>query len=115
MSQTSELDKLNSIDDVLSQQRAEYEDCTPCRLLGMPPALAPQPIPPNLTLPLQSAGSAAFTGLGIYTYHSGRQQLIAREKEILRSGTKYGLAARRMSLLGLSAMLVGAGVYRLVN
>lgn len=88
----TELRQPIKLDDVLSQQEKEYEDCTPCRLMG----------------------SAAFTGLGIYTYASGRKQLHEREVEILRSGSRFGMQARKASVLGMSAVLVGMGVYRLV-
>ena len=60
-------------------------------------------------------GSAAFTGLGVYSYASGMSQLRQRELEILKSGTRYGLGARRASIYVLSASLVGIGAYRLVN
>ena len=60
-------------------------------------------------------GSAAFTGLGIYSYASGMSQLRQRELEILQSATRYGLGARRASIYVLSATLVGIGAYRLVN
>lgn len=86
------LQKPASLDKVVSQQQADY-DCTPCRIMG----------------------SAAFTGLGIYTHWSGRKQLHEREMEILRSGSRFGLGARKFGLLVLSGGLVGAGVYRLYN
>ena len=60
-------------------------------------------------------GSAAFTGLGVYTYYSGRKQLLERRQEIMRSGSRFGIAARKASLVGMSALLVGIGAYRLVN
>ena len=83
------------LNESLSHQHrdSQYEDCTPCRLMG----------------------SAAFTGLGIYTYYSGRRQLREREVEILRSGSRFGIGARKMGVFGMSAVLVGMGVYRLVN
>ncbi|KAH9831498.1 hypothetical protein Tdes44962_MAKER08929 [Teratosphaeria destructans] len=80
------------VKNVIAQQRADY-DCTPCRIMG----------------------SLAFTGLGIYTYGSGMRQLRAREMEILRSGTMFGVRVRRGGILALSASLVGLGVYRLVD
>ena len=86
------LQQPEKLDDVLTQQRDHY-DCLPCRLMG----------------------SAAFTGLGAYTWYSGRKQLQERELEILRSGSRFGLQARRASVLGMSAMLVAVGAYRLVN
>lgn len=85
------------LESTLASQRQEYDDCTPCRLMG----------------------SAAFTGLGIYTYASGTSQLREREVEIanqvVKTGSRFGLGARKMAIFGMSAGLVGAGVYRLVN
>ncbi|KAF2857475.1 hypothetical protein K470DRAFT_195703, partial [Piedraia hortae CBS 480.64] len=75
------------------RQRASEYDCLPCRLMG----------------------SLAFTGLGIYTYASGRKQLNLRAEEIRRSGSRIGVMPRRLATLGLSASLVGIGVYRLIN
>lgn len=43
------------------------------------------------------------------------RQLRERDVEILRSGTRLGLGARRASIYVLSAALVGLGAYRLVN
>lgn len=60
-------------------------------------------------------GSMAFTGLGIYSYASGMKQLREREMEILKSGSRFGLGARKGGILGISAALVGIGMYRLVN
>jgi hypothetical protein len=90
--------------------------------------LSPQPIPPDLPSSFQShpqpsilhvltkrTGSAAFTGLGIYSYASGMSQLKEREAEILRSGSRVTMQARRLGIFGLSGVLVGLGVYRLVN
>jgi hypothetical protein len=60
-------------------------------------------------------GSATFTGLGIYSYASGMSQLREREMEILKSGSRVTMQARRFGIFGLSSVLVGLGVYRLVN
>lgn len=76
-----------------SQLSAEYDDCLPCRLMG----------------------SAAFTGLGIYSYASGMSQLKKQEETILRSGSRFGMAPRKAGIFGVSAVLVGMGVYRLRN
>jgi hypothetical protein len=85
------------LDQSLTTQRKEFEDCTPCRLMG----------------------SAAFTGLGVYTYWSGRHQLNERKAEIerqfARGTTRFGLAARRANLVAISATLVAVGAYRLIN
>ncbi|KAM0715104.1 hypothetical protein Q7P37_009569 [Cladosporium fusiforme] len=60
------------ISDTLATQQKDY-DCTPCRLMG----------------------SAAFTGLGIYSYASGMSQLRQREAEILKSGSRVTMGMRR--------------------
>jgi hypothetical protein len=60
-------------------------------------------------------GSATFTGLGIYSYASGMSQFREREMEILKSGSRVTMQARRLGIFGLSSVLVGLGVYRLVN
>ena len=90
------LQKDPSVSDVEKSGR-EFEDCTPCRLMG----------------------SAAFTGLGIYTYYSGNKQLREREMEIMQkvhsSGSRFGIGARRFAVFGTSAVLVAMGGYRLVN
>ncbi|KAK4540398.1 hypothetical protein LTR36_009255 [Oleoguttula mirabilis] len=88
----SELSKPADVRTVLAQQEKDF-DCTPCRLMG----------------------SAAFTGLGIYSYASGMSQLRQREIEILKSGSRFSLGARKASIYALSASLVGLGVYRLTN
>ena len=57
-------------------------------------------------------GATAFGGLGAYTYYSGHQQLSLREKEIMKSGTRIGMRARRFGITGISGVLVGLGLYR---
>jgi hypothetical protein len=42
-------------------------------------------------------------------------QLREREMEILKSGSRVTMQARRFGIFGLSSVLVGLGVYRLVN
>lgn len=61
------------------------------------------------------AGGAAFIGLGAYTYLSSTRQLEAQRDKILKSGSRFGLKSRRFGVLGLSATLVGMGLYRFVN
>ncbi|EME82742.1 uncharacterized protein MYCFIDRAFT_135768 [Pseudocercospora fijiensis CIRAD86] len=85
-----------SISSALASQRnASGYDCTPCRLMG----------------------SATFVGLGAYTYYSGMKQLRQAEvqQQILKSGSKFGLGARKASILGLSMGCAALGMYRLVN
>ncbi|KAK3074876.1 hypothetical protein LTR53_002330 [Teratosphaeriaceae sp. CCFEE 6253] len=80
------------VKDALAAQQKDY-DCTSCRVMG----------------------SVVFTGMGIYSYASGMRQLRERNLEILRSGSRFGLSARRGAIYALSGTLVGLGVYRLVN
>ncbi|KAF2169133.1 hypothetical protein M409DRAFT_52419 [Zasmidium cellare ATCC 36951] len=87
-----DLQSETKLKQVLADQQKDY-DCLRCRLMG----------------------SIAFTGLGIYSYASGMKQLRERELEILKSGSRFGLGARRGGIVGMSAVLVGLGVYRLVN
>lgn len=60
-------------------------------------------------------GSAAFVGLGAYTFYSGRKQLKEREVEILRAGGRLGVAGRKALILGMSLVLTGVGAWRLVD
>lgn len=83
----SQPEKLN---DVLA---ADKEDCLSCRITG----------------------ASAFLALGAYTYYSGTTQLQARQAEILKSGSRFGMRARGGGVVGLSAVLAGMGLYRLVN
>ncbi|KAF2274955.1 uncharacterized protein EI97DRAFT_434523 [Westerdykella ornata] len=76
--------------EALKEDKAQFDDCTPCRVVG----------------------SAAFIGLGIYTYVSGHSQLKAQESVIKASGSRFGMAPRRVGLTGMAAGLVGLGVYR---
>ena len=106
------------LQSTLASQKQEYDDCTPCRLMGTPLRFPSPNLHRNPFLTL-CTGSAAFTGLGIYTYHSGMSQLRERELEIanqvLKTGSRFGLGARKAAIFGLSFGLVGTGVYRLVN
>nr|POE56412.1 hypothetical protein CFP56_50956 [Quercus suber] len=72
-------------------------------LCEQPTSTAPPELTPN---PL---GSAAFSALGVYSYASGMSQLREREREILRSGSRFGLGARKGAIYVLSASLVGLG------
>ncbi|KAF4306865.1 hypothetical protein GTA08_BOTSDO04904 [Botryosphaeria dothidea] len=78
---------------MLEDDRRQVDDCTPCRVMG----------------------ASAFIGLGIYSYLSGHSQLRQERARILASKSLLGLRARKASITGLAATLVGLGVYRLVN
>ncbi|KAI4746216.1 hypothetical protein E4T50_03416 [Aureobasidium sp. EXF-12298] len=77
------------LEKVLAREQANY-DCLSCRVMG----------------------ATAFSTLGAYTYWSGHRELRTREQEILRSGSKLTMAARRLGITGLSGMLVGLGLWR---
>lgn len=66
-------------------------------------------------LPCRLTGSAAFIGLGVYSYITGQKQLMepAVQKEIAKSWLK--LRPRQMGITGIASTLVGLGIWRLVN
>lgn len=61
-------------------------------------------------------GSASFIALGGYTFISGKQQLReeAFQKALAQSRSRFGLAVRSAGIHGMSAMLIGLGLYRLL-
>ncbi|OJJ02812.1 hypothetical protein ASPVEDRAFT_42324 [Aspergillus versicolor CBS 583.65] len=71
----------------------EFEDCFTCR----------------------ATGSAAFIGLGVYSYYTGMSNLQKQEQSIMRSATKYKMGSRRLGIATISAALVGVGVWRAFN
>ncbi|KAL4865861.1 hypothetical protein BDV12DRAFT_199728 [Aspergillus spectabilis] len=71
----------------------EYEDCLACR----------------------ATGSAAFIGLGVYSYYTGMSNLRKQEKTIMQSPTKYKMGSRRLGIATISASLVGLGIWRAFN
>jgi hypothetical protein len=52
---------------------------------------------------------------GTYTYLSGMTSLRENKSAILKSGSLFGIKSRQTALAGTSLMLVGAGIYRLLN
>lgn len=60
------------------------------------------------------SGASAFIGLGIYSYFSGRYQLRQQQAAILKSKSMLGMRSRHFGISGIAAMLVGAGIWRLV-
>ncbi|PYI30713.1 hypothetical protein BP00DRAFT_426274 [Aspergillus indologenus CBS 114.80] len=70
-----------------------YDDCLSCRITG----------------------SAAFIGLGVYSYWTGMSNLRKQEKTIMQSATKYKMGSRRLGIATISATLVGMGVWRAFN
>lgn len=62
-----------------------------------------------------ATGAGAFGGLGVYTYLSGQKQLDMQRARILASGTRFGIRSRQRGITVLSSVLVGIGLWRLVN
>ncbi|KAF2458555.1 hypothetical protein BDY21DRAFT_205753 [Lineolata rhizophorae] len=94
------LQKPPKLEDALAAQRAEFDDCLPCRLMG----------------------SAAFVGLGAYSWISGHSQLNSEEMRARaaataarKGGRSINLATRKLGVKGISLALVGMGLWRLVN
>lgn len=85
------LDRPEPLRNLLAQDR--IDDCLSCRLTG----------------------AGAFIGLGTYSYISGQSQLKAQRTKILKSGSMFGMKSRQAGITGIAAMLVGVGVWRLVN
>jgi len=54
-------------------------------------------------------------GLGLYSYFSGSHQLKQQRAEILARKPYFGIVARQRGISGIAAVLVGMGVWRLVN
>ncbi|KAL2001734.1 hypothetical protein VTN02DRAFT_1346 [Thermoascus thermophilus] len=70
-----------------------YDDCLACRVTG----------------------SAAFIGLGVYSYITGMKNLRKQEQIIMQSPTKYKMGSRRLGIATISAALVGMGLWRAFN
>ncbi|KAI2903463.1 hypothetical protein CBS76997_3060 [Aspergillus niger] len=70
-----------------------YDDCLACRVTG----------------------SAAFVGLGVYSYYTGMKNLKMQEKAIMQSATKYKMGSRQLGIFTISATLVGMGLWRAFN
>lgn len=62
-----------------------------------------------------STGSAAFIGLGVYSYYTGMSNLRKQEQAIMQGATKYKMGSRRLGIATISASLIGLGVWRAFN
>lgn len=60
-------------------------------------------------------GSAAFIGLGVYSYYTGMNNLRKQEKAIMQASTKYKMGSRQLGIATISASLIGLGVWRAFN
>ncbi|KAH9873291.1 hypothetical protein J1614_005689 [Plenodomus biglobosus] len=76
--------------EALEQDRAQFDDCTPCRVVG----------------------TATFLGLGAFTYISGHSQIQANAAAIKASKSMFGIRSRRAAITATSAVMAGLGVYR---
>ncbi|KAJ6099580.1 hypothetical protein PENARI_c004G11052 [Penicillium arizonense] len=70
-----------------------FDDCMSCRVTG----------------------SAAFVGLGVYSYYTGMSNLRKQEKAIMAGPTKYKMGSRQLGIATISATLVGMGLWRAFN
>ncbi|QKX63601.1 uncharacterized protein TRUGW13939_10772 [Talaromyces rugulosus] len=73
--------------------KEQFEDCLSCR----------------------ATGSAAFIGLGVYSYYTGIRNLKQREQIIMRSASKYKMGSRQLGIATTSAALVAVGIWRAFN
>ncbi|GAB7351526.1 hypothetical protein MBLNU459_g2166t1 [Dothideomycetes sp. NU459] len=100
------LDRPEALNTVLAREQSQY-DCLSCRVMGAY-------LGRRRAAAAANTRASAFAGLGAYTYWSGHRQLRLREQEILRSGSGINMAARRLGITGIAAILVGLGAYRAV-
>lgn len=109
-----EKDAWNNVQDTEAKRALaddKFDDCTACRVTGMLP-LNP---PPGFRSNAHCLGSAAFIGLGIYSYRTGMSNLRKQEDAIMRGATKYKMGSRQLGIVTISATLVGMGVWRAFN
>lgn len=114
MAQSSETRALDVQQKGAKQALAEdkWDDCMACRVTGMfrihSKALT------SMVL-ICRIGSAAFIGLGIYSYHTGMTTLRKQEKMIMQNPTKYKMGSRQLGIAAISASLIGMGLWRAFN
>lgn len=60
-------------------------------------------------------GSAAFIGLGGYSYYTGMANLRKQEKAIMQGPSKYKMGSRQLGIATISASLIGMGLWRAFN
>ncbi|CAI7615235.1 unnamed protein product [Penicillium bialowiezense] len=83
--------KLKDAKQALAEDK--FDDCMSCRVMG----------------------SAAFVGLGVYSYYTGMANLRKQEKAIMQGATKYKMGSRQLGIASISATLVGMGLWRAFN
>ncbi|KAF2435751.1 hypothetical protein EJ08DRAFT_579758 [Tothia fuscella] len=87
-------DDIPKMEDVLKRDRAEYNDCLSCRLLGC---------------------AGVFMGMGAFTFISGHHNLRKQRTTIIKSGSMLGYRGRATAITAMSMGLFGLGLYRTVN
>jgi hypothetical protein len=94
----------------------KYDDCLSCRITGTSLSFVSllSCVEGGL-LTRQHIGSAAFIGLGVYSYYTGMNNLRKQEQTIMRSATKYKMGSRKLGIATISATLVGMGIWRALN
>jgi hypothetical protein len=97
--------------EALRKDRAEFEDCTSCRMLGQSFIFKSNTIADGF----KSPGSAVFVGMGAFTYFNGHYNIRKQEQNIIRSKSLLGVKSRGAAITGMSISLIGLGVYRLFN
>ena len=60
-------------------------------------------------------GSTALVSLGGFTYYTGMKNLRLQRQAIELSRSKYKYGSRQLGIVGLSATLLGLGLYRTFN
>src|ERR1700712_1999048 len=93
--------------DALAADKEKY-DCTSCRLIGKLYTILAIISPLNVVELISiSTGAATFVGLGGFTYFSGHHQLRQQQAAILKSGSRMGMAPRRVGITFMSIGMVG--------
>ncbi|QDS67897.1 hypothetical protein FKW77_008233 [Venturia effusa] len=96
--------------DTLAADRDQH-DCFSCRVIGS--------LYKSFTMAFRltdsAAGAATFVGLGGFTYVTGHAQLRKSQAQILKSGSRMGMAPRRAGITFMSIGMAAIGLYRLVN
>lgn len=104
--------ELQATDAKKALSQEAYDDCLACRVTGI---IYPHPLSLTCQRSDTPSGSAAFIGLGIYSYYTGMSNLRKQEIEIMRSATKYKMGSRRLGIFSISATLIGMGIWRAFN
>lgn len=104
--------KLKDAKQALAEDK--FDDCMSCRVMGM--FVSSKIVLLISFLDANSfKGSAAFVGLGVYSYYTGMANLRKQEKAIMQGATKYKMGSRQLGIASISATLVGMGLWRAFN